>query len=242
MISIPPHFHHPSFSLALLLFLLYSVCGMVMSDLSSLSFGFWICPFHVLCYLSLFQDELSKSYSLALSESFSMLVLFLLSSFSIPEEAGLQCIAHHFPLIPNTSLCDNSVSRGSHRASDVTTARSKPITSASSLNFFLPSALLHLLPVRPVRHNYPRILHSFPWIESVICKYAVARYSSLLPLINILNIGLNMKPWGVLLVNALYLSQMISVRSYDAFWSSLMFVLLLCFIDNRRMTFLLIFY
>lgn len=181
-----------------------------------------------------------KYLSLALCESFSVLVLFLLASFSIPEKAGLQCIAHHFPLIPNTSLCDNSVSNGSHWASDVTTARYKPIRSASSLNFFLPFALLHLLPVHPVWHSYPRIRHSFPWIGSVVCNYTLARSSSLLPLINILSIGSNMKPWGVLLVNTLDLSQMISVWSYDAFWSSLMFVLLLYFIDNRQMTFLVL--
>lgn len=78
-----------------------------MSDLSSLLFCSLICPFHVLCYLSLFQDKLSKSYSLSLCECFSMLVLFLLSFFStaysIPEEAELECIAHRFPLIPNAS-------------------------------------------------------------------------------------------------------------------------------------------
>lgn len=60
VISILSQFHHLSFSLVFLLLLLYDVCGMVMSDLSSLSFfehalfmSFVICLFSKINCLSL---------------------------------------------------------------------------------------------------------------------------------------------------------------------------------------------
>lgn len=71
------------------------------------SIFFGTCPFHVLCYLSLFQDKLLRPRSSSPCDSFSVPVLLLLSSFSagcsIPEEARLEWIAHHPPLIPRAS-------------------------------------------------------------------------------------------------------------------------------------------
>lgn len=100
-------FHH--LSLAFLLLLLHDVCGMVMSDLSSLSFQFGICPFRVLCYLSLFQDKLFKSYSLSLSVIVSLcLYCFYCPSLVQPvafqrrlNQNGLHIIFHSYLTHPN---------------------------------------------------------------------------------------------------------------------------------------------
>lgn len=155
-----------------------------------------------------------------------MLILLLLSSFSaacsIPEEADLEWIAHHLPLIPIASKCDNIPSRDTHWASCVTAAMSKPSRSARSLNSFLP---LTLLPIAysPSTAKFPQT--SSQLSLNLICYLQVLLlfYSPALPLINILRFRLNMKPWGILLVNTLHLSQIISLWNHDAVGSLILF-------------------